>query len=218
MAEIVFNAPTFVCPLCQVYSQQTWTAALEQRPGLAISPYSDLYWATCLNCKERTIWYKQRLVAPLTSSAPPPNPDMPDDIRTDFEEARAIVERSPRSAAGLLRLCIQKLCIELGEPGSNLNTDIGSLVALGLPAEVQQAFDAVRIVGNSQLHPDNDGINLQSNPKGVSLLFLLVNLIVENQISLPRKVGEFYKSLPESALAQVERRTDKNKALPAATA
>ncbi len=212
MAELVFNAPSFICPLCQVYSQQTWTAALEQKPGQT-GPYSDLYWATCLNCKQRTIWYKQRLVAPTASSAPPPNLDMPSDIRADFEEARDIVERSPRSAAGLLRLCIQKLCIELGESGSNLNTDIGALVAKGLPAEIQQAFDAVRIVGNSQLHPDNDGINLRSNPEGVSLLFLLVNLIVENQISLPRKVGEFYNSLPENSRMQVERRTEKTKPL-----
>ncbi len=173
--------------------------------------FNDLVWATCLHCKERTIWYKQRLVAPVSSSAPLPNPDMPEDIRKDYEEARDIVERSPRSAAGLLRLCIQKLCIQPSEPGANLNTDIGALVAKGLSKTIQQTFDAIRIVGNSQLHPESDGIDLRSNPEGISLLFLLVNLIVENQISLKHKTNAFYESLPESSREAVKHRTDKAK-------
>ena len=145
----------------------------------------------------------------MTTSAPPPNPDMPTHIRADYEEARDISERSPRSAAGLLRLCIQKLCIHLCEAGKNLNSDIGMLVAKGLPVQIQQAFDAVRIVGNSQLHPEDDGIDLRANPEGVSLLFTLVNLIVENQISLPRRTQDFYNSLPEHSRNAVERRNEK---------
>ncbi len=213
MAELSFRAPAFICPTCNIYSTQSWTHALEQRPGSpAPTPYTDLYWAVCLKCNNRTIWFRERLVAPVATSAPPPNPDMPADIRADYEEARDISERSPRSAAGLLRLCIQKLCIHLGEPGKNLNTDIGALVAKGLPVQIQQAFDAVRIVGNSQLHPEDDGIDLRTNPEGVSLLFTLVNLIVENQISLPRRTEEFYSSLPEGRREAVERRDERTQA------
>lgn len=210
MAELSFRAPAFVCPTCNIYSTQSWAPALEQRPGSpSPTPYTDLYWAVCLQCNNRTIWFRERLVAPVATSAPPSNPDMPAGIRADYEEARDISERSPRSAAGLLRLCIQKLCIHLGEPGKNLNTDIGALVAKGLPVQIQQAFDAVRIVGNSQLHPEDDGIDLRANPEGVSLLFTLVNLIVENHISLPRRTQEFYNSLPESRREAVERRDEK---------
>ena len=208
MSKVLFRAPAFTCPICQIYSQQSWTAALEQKLN-TMAAYADLFWATCLNCQNRTIWYKEQLVAPISSSAPPPNADMPEEIRADFNEARDISERSPRSAAGLLRLCIQKLCIQLGRSGENLNTDIGLLVANGLPKEIQEALDAVRIVGNSQLHPDNDGIDLRSNPKAVPLLFMLVNLIVENQISLPRRVTEFYDLLPEGSRTAVTKRTEK---------
>ena len=210
MAELSFRAPAFICPTCNIYSTQSWTHALEQKPGSPTpAPYTDLYWGTCLKCNNRTIWFRERLVAPVATSAPPPNPDMPADILVDYEEARDISERSPRSAAGLLRLCIQRLCVHLGEPGKNLNNDIGALVAKGLPVQIQQAFDAVRIIGNSQLHPEDDGIDLRANPEGVSLLFTLVNLIVENQISLPRRTEEFYNSLPESRLEAIERRDEK---------
>lgn len=74
---------------------------------------------------------------PLTSNAPPSNKDLPPDILTDYNEASAILAHSPRGAAALLRLCIQKLCQHLGEPGKDLNADIGSLVKKGLPPGVQ---------------------------------------------------------------------------------
>ena len=175
---VAFDKPAFTCPSCQIYSQQTWATALEQQRNGQTSPYPELVWAICLNCKQRTIWFQQRLVAPVSSSAPPPNPDMPDDVLIDFREARDIAERSPRSAAGLLRLCIQKLCIQFGGTGSNLNADIAKLVSGGLSPGVQEALDAIRIVGNSQLHPDDDGIDLRANDEAISLLFTFVNLIV----------------------------------------
>ena len=208
MPDLAFRATAFLCPMCKIFSQQTWAVALEQRPSQIIS-YSDLQWATCLNCKERTIWFKEVLVAPVSSSAPAANPDMPEDVRIDFDEARDVAERSPRSAAALLRLCIQKLCIVLGESGKHLDKDIASLVGNGLPVQIQQAFDAIRIVGNSQIHPDNQGVDLRSDPSAVSLLFRLVNLIVENQISLPKRTSEFYEGLPESSRRAVELRTQR---------
>ncbi|MBV4465809.1 DUF4145 domain-containing protein [Pseudomonas sp. SWRI79] len=78
---------------------------------------------------------------------------MPDDIRRDYDEASAILELSPRGAATLIRLGIQKPCKDLGQPGENINKDIGARVAGGLDARLQQTLDAVRVIGNNAVHP-----------------------------------------------------------------
>ena len=70
----------------------------------------------------------EAMVYPAKSTAPLANPDMPEEIKADYNEARDILQRSPRGAAALLRLAIQKLCIHVGESGKNPNDDIASLV------------------------------------------------------------------------------------------
>ena len=93
------------------------------------------------------------MIYPFNGSAPLPNPDLPEDIKEDFEETRNIVELSPRGAVALLRLAVQKLCKELGEKGEHINTDIKNLVSKGLPEKMQKALDSVRVVGNNAVHP-----------------------------------------------------------------
>ena len=63
---------------------------------------------------------------------------MPDDVRADYDEANSIANASPRGAAALLRLAIQKLCKHLGKPGKIINDDIAALVTDGLPPKVSR--------------------------------------------------------------------------------
>jgi Domain of unknown function (DUF4145) len=130
--------------------------------------------------------------------------DMPQTIKADFEEAREVLRRSPRSAAALLRLCVQKLCLELGEAGRNINDDIASLVKKGLPAEVQQCLDIVRVVGNEQVHPGQ--LDVRDDPALASELFALVNFIVEDRISRPKAIKAIYDRLPKSKLDGIRKR------------
>jgi hypothetical protein len=59
------------------------------------------------NCTEASIWIGDRLVWPGRAEAALPNPDLPNDVRDDYEEASVIFQLSPRGAAALLRLGIQ---------------------------------------------------------------------------------------------------------------
>ena len=158
----------------------------------------------CYNCEEISIWIFDKLVYPQRGEAPPINPDLPDDIRRDYEEASSILDLSPRGAAALIRLATQKLCKELGQPGENINDDIGALVANGLDVRIQKALDAVRVIGNNAVHPGQ--IDLRDDRTTAETLFRLLNLIAEKMISEPKHIDELYATLPEEKLKAIEKR------------
>ena len=146
------------------------------------------------------------MIVPSEAPVAPPHQDLPKSCFSEYNEARDIVSKSPRAAAALLRLAVQKLMVELGEKGKNINNDIGSLVAKGLPVEVQQALDYCRVIGNNGVHPGE--IELNDNPEITNSLFQMINFIVEDRISRPKKVAELYNILPQGALEAVEKRDE----------
>jgi hypothetical protein len=164
----------------------------------------NLHLSKCYNCDKIAVWVNQRLVFPEYKTMTQPNPDLPDDIIRDYEEARSIVDLSPRAAAALLRLGIQKLCAHLGESGKDLNNDIKNLVAKGLDPVVQQSLDIVRVIGNESVHPGT--IDLNDDRETALRLFDLVNAIADQMISHPKKVREMYGKLPEAKRKAVEAR------------
>ncbi|MDE3105970.1 MAG: DUF4145 domain-containing protein [Acidobacteriota bacterium] len=158
----------------------------------------------CQVCSEVAFWRAGTLVWPIANQIPAPSADMPEAVKIDYEEARAIYELSPKGAAALLRLAIQKLCVNLGGTGENLNADIGKLVKNGLRENVQQALDVVRVIGNNAVHPGQ--IAIDDDVKVVSALFGLVNIVVENMITQPAKVAEMFNALPDRQKEQIEKR------------
>jgi len=144
------------------------------------------------------------MVYPDFEGVQPPNQDLSADIQADYQEAASILQKSPRSAAALLRLAIQKLCKELGEKGKDINTDIKNLVTKGLPAAVQKSLDIVRVIGNDAVHPGQ--IDLRDDVNTVKALFKLVNLIAEKMITEPKEVEAIYDSLPDNKKQQIEQR------------
>lgn len=144
------------------------------------------------------------IIYPNSLPAEPPNSDLPPDIAADFEEAREIANQSPRGAAALLRLAIQKLCTHLGHPGNNINEDIKELVAAGLPPNVQEALDIVRVIGNDSVHPGR--IDLKDDRATALQLFRLVNFIAQKMITEPREIAELYENLPADKLAAIRKR------------
>jgi Domain of unknown function (DUF4145) len=158
----------------------------------------------CFNCEKVAIWIHDRLIWPRSGEAPLANPDLPDDVRADYKEASALLDLSPRGAAALLRLGIQKTCRFLGEKGKDLNADIASLVKKGLDVRVQQALDVVRVISNNAVHPGQ--INLRDDRATAEKLFSLVNLIAEIMISQPKHIDSMYAGLPEDARKAIGKR------------
>jgi hypothetical protein len=159
----------------------------------------------CFSCDKYAVWIGDKLIFPARKYPIKPHDDMPEDVSTDFAEAAAIVEDSPRGAGALLRLAIQKLMPHLKEKGKNLNDDIGNLVKKGLDQKIQKALDLVRVIGNNAVHPGQ--IDLRDDKETVLKLFKLVNLIVESQITTPKHVEEMYKSvLPEESREAIAKR------------
>jgi hypothetical protein len=139
---------------------------------------------------------------------PPANPDLPEEIGRLYDEARSIARLSPRGAAALLRLAVQRLCKELGEPGENLNDDIGSLAAKGrITPDAKRAFDLVRFTGNQAVHAGE--IDLADNPATTKPLFYLINLIANDTISQKKLLDALYQVLPEGVLQQIAERDRK---------
>ncbi len=212
------NLKSFHCPHCGVLSEQTWSnngvscGYIQRNPnGQSVNttyPLENTMVAKCKHCNLFSMWHKGKMVYPLTGNVEMANPDLPEGIKNDYNEAKDIVNISPRGAAALLRLAIQKLCIHLGEKGKNINEDIASLVKKGLPQTMQQALDSVRVVGNNAVHPGT--IDLNDKIEIAYALFGFVNIICEVLISQPKKIQEFYeKNVPIGAKNGIEKRDGK---------
>jgi hypothetical protein len=196
-----YGQPEFNCPYCQVFSSQTWQYLDYQSSS---THFPQIKVCHCSHCKRFSIWYAEKMFVPDYSTAPPPHEDIPASVQDDYLEASSIANRSPRGASALLRLCLQKLMIELGESGKDINKDIGMLVQKGLPEEVQQALDIVRVVGNESVHPGE--LDIRDDSTTVMQLFELINFIVEDRITRKKKIGILYQRLPESKRQGIEAR------------
>lgn len=205
-----FAKKDFHCPNCGVHASQEWFTC-ERKDNYLQKTYKvdSVKFSICNHCTELALWVDKRLMIPEISSTQTPHVDLPDSCLKDYNEARSIVGKSPKAAAALLRLCIQKLMKELGEDGKNINSDIKSLVMKGLPVQVQKALDICRVVGNEAVHPGT--INVDDDAEIVYSLFGMINYIVQNQITQSKEIYELYNKLPEENRHQIEQRDNGNK-------
>jgi Domain of unknown function (DUF4145) len=153
--------------------------------------------AFCTLCDGETIWAGSRLIWPTGAGvAPPPSVDMPSEVLAEYEEAGLIAEHSPRGAAALLRLGVEKLLAHLGATNRSIDQAIGQMVSHGIfDVKVQMAADTLRIVGNEAVHPGT--MDLKDDISTVMALFRLMNYLVERTITQPREIANLFDSLPE---------------------
>ncbi len=174
----------------------------------AYNDIENLQLSRCYNCNKVAVWVHNSLLFPKEKTGVNPNQDLPENIIHDFEEARSIIGESPRGAAALLRLCVQKLCIHLGEKGNNLDEDIASLVSKGLNPLVKKSLDIVRVIGNEAVHPGT--IDLNDDNEIASQLLGIINSITDQMISHPKNVEKLYEKLPPNKRKAIEERDKKS--------
>lgn len=204
----------FVCPFpdCRTYAVQHWGVHFDPVQITSGGKYSrahgnlvPLCSSKCEACEREAIYVNGRIVFPADSDAPLPAVDLPDDCIEDFAEAREILPRSPRGSSALLRLVIQKLLPHLGATKSKIDASIGELVAAGKIKEpIQKALDIVRVVGNESVHPGE--MDLKDDRETALALFRVINLIVETEITEPKRLDALYASLPKSKIEGISNR------------
>jgi hypothetical protein len=202
----------FTCPHCSGVTQQEWSSVRlfiqETNSNQALlnmfRPLESYRFSCCRVCRAIAVWSDEKLLWPVPNDVPPASPDMPTEVKADYEEARVIYHLSPKAAAALLRLALQRLCVKLGGTGKDLNSDIGKLVQDGLPTKIQQALDVVRVIGNNAVHPGQ--IDIDDDPTVVLALFELVNIVVADMISQPLRIQTLFNDLPDSSKKQIEKR------------
>ncbi|PMP86825.1 MAG: hypothetical protein C0174_00445 [Thermodesulfobium narugense] len=199
----------FNCPFCDAYAHQEWDYLGIDRAPRGCEVLKELKVCFCSHCNKFSIWYQHKMIYPEFAGIEPPNGDLDPDIQRDYLEAASILQKSPRGAAALLRLAIQKLMKQLGEKGENLNTDIANLVKKGLPVLVQKSLDILRVIGNEAVHPGQ--LDLRDDQETAEQLFKLVNFIAEQMITEPKKIEEIYNKIPESKKQQIEKRNEEAK-------
>jgi hypothetical protein len=202
-----YNETGFNCPHCNAYAQQHW----REIRITVLSSYVLGRAAVCDRCHEYSIWVNKSMVYPLVGSFPNPHADMPPDVKKDYDEARSIASRSPRSAAALLRLAIEKLTNDLlpSNKHKSLYDKIGILVEKGLPTKVQKAMDSLRVIGNNSVHPLGE-IVLGDDQKIANSLFEILNIIVDDMITEPAKIDKMFDtSLTDKQKASIKNRDNK---------
>lgn len=192
-----YELEAFNCPHCDAYSEQLWNGLFTYDYNTSIYSLINHYKvANCRRCNKLSIWFNKSMIYPNISLVQIPNQDLPEDVKKDYLEAAAIIRYSPRGAASLLRLALQKLCKFLGEEGNHLDTDIKALHAKGLNVKLHKAFEIVRVIGNNAVHPGE--INIDDDEDTALKLFSIINILAQDLITNEKEIIELFENkMPE---------------------
>ena len=161
----------------------------------------NLHVSRCYNCKGFTVWVRDRLVFPVRGDEPAEivvegefeeveehveEDGEDEEVSEDFEEAAAILNKFPRGAAALTRVCIQNMMPLLEQTGKNLDENISSLVRKGLEVEIQQAMDVLQVVRKSPLQTTD--FDLKEENETAKQFFNSLERILERRML--KKPGE----------------------------
>lgn len=230
LPQTILDQKSFKCPNCGAFSHMKWENlfySIYDEQGNEHHILTRVHQAQCASCDKENIWYNNREVSgwlglqgiprPTNDSEllrlfpineignkdiPEYLPDMPHDVKELYKEAALIFELSPRSAAALIRLALEKLCDHLGVKKKNIKESIEELAAKNIiPLIVAKAADNIRLIGNANVHSGiiGDEVLEDINPA----IFSYINLIVDYAITKPKEINEINALFPEQKRASL---------------
>jgi hypothetical protein len=207
-----FKKKFFQCPHCGISAKHEWyNLAKGKISKNSINYYEafipDFYLSLCSKCKRYTVWLNDKIIYPDLSFAPWPQQEMPRDIKDAYLEARRVVTSSPKAASALLRICLQKLMIHLGEKGKNIELDMSNLIKKGLPKKFHHVLWAAGVIGSRSTKPNE--ITPKDDVNTAIALFNLLNRIVEATTLQRKKVERLYTARLKPKPARKKKRTRK---------
>src|SRR5712691_1595565 len=98
-----YSSPTYksdgyTCPLCSFYSHQNWFQVYYGEYNHYGNLNLDLELSVCVKCNKHLLWHNGEIVFPVVNGAPPAHPDMPNEIKKIYDEAKSIVSKSSRAS------------------------------------------------------------------------------------------------------------------------
>lgn len=185
----------FICPFCELFVKHKWKADV-------LANYQDkneeiFSMSRCTNCNKSIIWSEKyrEIIYPEIYTIPKPHKELDKNIKELYNEATMICKKSPRGAAALLRLALEKFLKQLNVPGRSLSQMIGNLIKKGVDKNIKNACDIVRIYGNYAVHAGE--IDLNDNLEIVRGLFWLINKIAKIELTEKKEIESMFSSLPE---------------------
>jgi len=222
MIEISEQNATYICPFCSCSQSYTGSSS-HNNVGLQCnhvnSFYIDedkeanftIYFLRCTNlkCRKTSVvaFNKGRQFDLIPEFTYKHYPDyIPEQIKTDYVEGIAVLERSPKAAATMFRRCLQGMIRNFwGISGKTLNTEISQLKDKVQPSQ-WNAIDAVRKIGNISAHMEQDvNIIIDVDKSEAEKLQSLIELLLEKWYIARHDEEELCNSLSKIA----DEKTDK---------
>lgn len=145
------KASAFTCLHCGECAAQTWgKPCLTDEQGETHTPLEGWEMTCCATCRGVTLWREGKMVMPTPLLGPPPNPDMPEEIRRVYNQARSVAAVSPQAACALLRAIIGWLAVPANpeQRSSHITRRVARLKAEeAIPASVHKELRRLRVVG-----------------------------------------------------------------------
>jgi hypothetical protein len=160
----------------------------------------------CFSCNEIGLWVGDQLVWPVVVASPELKKleilaELSGDKGTMIEPLNA----SPRGAAALLHLAVEKLCLELGVGTYEPRPALAPAIQEEVDARVQNVLDAVKIIQDSSPPIEQNG--LRDDRATADALPGFVNLICEKLIIEPRHLRALYTKVREGAQHNMDQRS-----------